>query len=293
MLWGVIFYAKWWATGVPSSMAMSAFFLGSVVWAKQLGVPLPFVFLVVTYLIGGLRPALMFSAWSIATLAFWFLVLTPIIVDWHAFLFDVLTIPSSHPWSHQVVGGGAEHIRLYLGQSATFLRHYWLLYLLTFAMALGLNVCAKQSRDKSLYLLFTLCASSLIAGLTMLPMALLGLVKVAGAENSAAHSVQPVLFGLVIGSLGFVEVAKKAGVQWNVAAQSVICAWLLLYIAALRPGPEFLRYPFNITSAHMLIAYKESKSDKVWFPEFPLSSLLASDHFYHCLFWYFRSLSCR
>src|SRR5262249_23598383 len=108
-----------------------------------------------------------------------------------------------------------------------------------------------------------------------------GIVKVGGAENSAAGSVQPVLFGLVIGSLGFVEVAKKAGVQWNVAAQSVICAWLLLFIAALRPGPEVLRYPFNIASAPMLTAYNESKSDKVWFPEFPLSSLLATGHLYH------------
>ena len=212
-------------------MAMSAFFLGSVVWAKQLGVPLPFVFLIVTYLIGGLRPALIFSAWSLATLAFWFLVLTPIVVDWHAFLFNIWTVPAGHPWKGQVVGGYAEHIRLYLGESVRFLRHYWLLYLLMLAMALGLNVYAKQSGDKSLHLSFTLGASSLIAGLTVLPFALLGLVKVGGDVNSAAHSVQPVLFGLVIGSLGFVELAKKAGVQWNVVAQSVICAWLVWYLS--------------------------------------------------------------
>jgi hypothetical protein len=31
----------------------------------------------------------------------------------------------------------------------------------------------------------------------------------------------------------------------------------------------------------MLTAYKESKSDNVWFPEFPLSSLLATGRFYH------------
>ena len=31
----------------------------------------------------------------------------------------------------------------------------------------------------------------------------------------------------------------------------------------------------------MLTAYKESKSDKVWFPEFPLSSLLATGRLYH------------
>ena len=281
MLCGVIFYAKWWAFGMPTSLAISAFLLGSVVWAKQLGLPLPFVFLFVTYLIGGIRPALIFSAWSLATLAFWFLLLTPVVVDWRAFLFDILTVPAGHPWLGEVTGGGAEHVRLYLGKSGGFLRQYWLLYLLLLAMVLGLNVCAKQSGDKSLHLSFTLGASSLIAGLAMLPFALLGLVKVGGNVNSAAHSVQPVLFGLVMGSLGLVEVAKKAGVQWNVLAQSVICAWLLVFIAALRPGPETLQYPLSISSALTLTAYEESKSGNVWFPEFPLSSLLATGHFYH------------
>ena len=42
------------------------------------------------------------------------------------------------------------------------------------------------------------------------------------------------------------------------------------------PSRGILLYPFNITSAPMLTAYKESKSDKVWFPGFPLSSLLAT-----------------
>jgi hypothetical protein len=281
MLWGVIFYAIWWATGVPSSIAVSAFFLSSVVWAKQVGVSLPFIFLILTYLIGGLRPALIFSAWSLGTLAFWFLVLTPIVVDWRAFLFNVWTVPAGDPWRGQVVGGEIERIRLYLAQSVQFLRYHWLLYLTMFALALGLNVCAKQSGDKSLRLSFTLGVSSLIAGVTMLPFAWLGLVKIGGDVNSAAHSVQPVLFGLVIGSLGLVEVAKKAGVQWNVIAQSVICAWLCLVFIAALPNRRILHYPFNITSAPMLTVYKESKSDKVWFPGFPLSSLLSTGHLYH------------
>ena len=81
MLMGVIFYAKWWTTREPSSIGLSTFFLGSGVWAKQVEFPLPFVFLIVTYLIGGLRPTLVFLAWSLATLVFWFLMLTPIVVD--------------------------------------------------------------------------------------------------------------------------------------------------------------------------------------------------------------------
>jgi hypothetical protein len=92
MLWGVIFYAKWWTTRVPSSIGLSAFFLGSGVWAKQVEFPLPFVFLIVTYLTGGLRPTLVFSAWSLATLVFWFLMLTPIVVDWRVLFFNIWTI---------------------------------------------------------------------------------------------------------------------------------------------------------------------------------------------------------
>src|SRR5262249_4120436 len=105
VLLGVIFYAKWWATGGVSFMAISAFFLGSVIWAKLVGVPLSFVFLIVTYLIGGLRPALIFLTWSLATLAFWFLVLTPIIMDWRALLFNVWIVPAGHFWKGQTVSG--------------------------------------------------------------------------------------------------------------------------------------------------------------------------------------------
>src|SRR5215471_21700519 len=263
MLWGVILYAKWWTTRLPWSMAMSAFFLGSVVWAKQLGVPLPFGFLILTFLIGGLRKALVFSAWSLATTAFWLLVLTPVIVDWHTFFFNIWTIPGSHPWEGQVVGGVAEHIRLYLAESVRFVSKYWLLYLLMLTMALGLNVCAKQSDDRSLHVLFALAASSLIAGLTMLPFALLGLVVVLGNVNNASYSVQPVLFGLVVGSLTFAEIAKKAGVQWQVVAQSIICAWVGFLCIAGLPARHILHYPFDIANAPMLTAYKESKSSEV------------------------------
>ena len=98
MLWGVIFFARWWTWGTTASLAISAILLGSVVWAKQLGVPLPPTFFLMALLIGGLRPAIIFAAWSLATLCFWFLVLTPIVVDWHAFLFDIWTVPAGHPW---------------------------------------------------------------------------------------------------------------------------------------------------------------------------------------------------
>jgi hypothetical protein len=112
MLWGVIFFAKWWTFGAPSSLAVSAFLLGSVVWAKQLGVPLPFVFLIVTFIIGGLRPAFIFSTWWLATIAFWFLVVTPVVMDWRAFVLDIWTVPAGHPWKGQVGGGGvAEGLR--------------------------------------------------------------------------------------------------------------------------------------------------------------------------------------
>jgi len=47
------------------------------------------------------------------------------------------------------------------------------------------------------------------------------------------------------------------------------------------PNRSILHYPFNITRSPMLTVYKESKSDKVWFPGFPLSSLLATGHLYH------------
>jgi hypothetical protein len=104
---------------------------------------------------------------------------------------------------------------------------------------------------------------------------------VGGNDNNAFYSVQPILFGLVLGSLTFAEIAKKAGVQWQVVAQSVICVWVAFLCVAVFPGLHILRYPFEIANAPMSTAYKESKSSKVWFPEYPLSSLLATGHLYH------------
>jgi hypothetical protein len=281
MLWGVIFFGKWWTSGTTASLAFSAILLGSVVWAKQLGVPLPPTFFLMALLIGGMRPAIIFAVWSLATLCFWFLVLTPIVVDWHAFFFDIWTVPAGHPWQRQITGGALERLQLFLGELSSFLRNYWLLYLLQIALVLGLNVCSKQSGEKSLRFAFTLVASALIAALVMLPFSLLGLVKVGGDINSATYSVQPVLFGLVIGGLALFEMARKAGLQWNVAAQSLICACLMGFIMTLRPGKEILRKPLNLSALPLLNAYNESRTGNFWFPEFPLSTLLATGRLYH------------
>jgi hypothetical protein len=281
MLWGVIFFARWWMARTMGSLAFSAILLGSVVWAKQLGVPLPPTFFLMTLLIGGLRPTIIFAAWSLATLCFWFVILTPIVVDWRAFFFDIWTVPAGCPWYGQITGGALERLQLFLQESVSFLRHYWLLYLLLIALVLGLNVCSKQSGEHSLRFAFTLTASALIAALVMLPFSLLGMVKVGGGINSAAESVQPVLFGLVIGGVALSEMVKKAGLQWNLMAQSLICACLVSFIMLLRPSKEILGYPLNLLALPSVTAYNESKTSNVWFPEFPLSTLLATGHLYH------------
>jgi len=279
MLWGVIFFAKWWMWRTTASLAFSAILLSSVVWAKQLGVPLPPTFFLLALLIDGPRSAIIFAAWSLVTLCFWFLVLTPIVVDWHALFFDTWTIHLATPWYGQITGSALERLRIFLRQSL-FLWEYWTLYVLLIAFVLGLNACSKQSDDKSQRFAFTLTASALIAALAMLPASMLGLAKVAGHINSAAHSVQPVLFGLVIGGLALFEMAKKAGVQWNVVAQSLICACLVSFIITLQPTKEILRSPLNAW-APVVTAYNESKTGNVWFPEFPLSTLLATGNLYH------------
>jgi hypothetical protein len=280
-LWGVIFFARWWTWRTMASLALSAILLGSVVWAKLIGVPLLPTFFLMTLLIGGLRPAIIFVAWSLATLCFWFLVLTPIVVDWHAFFFDIWTIPAGHPWKGQITGGALERLHVLFSASNVFFRSYSLLYLLLIAIILGLNVCSKQSGDKSLRFAFTLTASALIAAFVMLPFSLIGWVKVGGSVNNLAYPLQPILFGLVIGSLALVEIARRAGLQWNVASQSLICACLVAFIVALRPGKEILGYPLNVSALPLVTAYNESKTGNVWFPEFPLSTLLATGRLYH------------
>jgi hypothetical protein len=281
MLWGVIFFARWWTSGTTASLASSAILLGSVVWAKQLGVALPPSFFLMALLIGGLRPAIILATWSLATLCFWFLVLTPIVVDWHAFFFHIWTIFAGQPWKGQITGDASERLQLLLRESASFLRDYWPLCLLLIALVLGLNVCSKQQGDKSLRFAFTLTASALIAALVMLPFSLLGLVKSGGDVNALAYSVQPVILGLVIGGLAVFEMARKAGLQWDVAAQLLICVCLVGFIMVLRPSKVILGYPFNVSALPLVTAYNESKTGHFWFPEFPLSALLATGHLYH------------
>src|SRR5262249_55287672 len=154
----------------------------------------------------------------------------------------------------------------------------WLLYLLLIAIVLGLNVCSKQSGDKSLRFAFALTASALIAAFVMLPFSMIGWMKVGGSVNNWAYPLQPILFGLLIGGLALVEIARGAGLQWNVVAQSLICACLVTFIITLRPSKEILGYPLNVTALPLVTAYNESKAGNVWFPEFPLSTLLATGH---------------
>jgi hypothetical protein len=280
MLWGIIFFASWWTWGTMAPLAISAILLSSVVWTKQLGVPLPPTFFFMALLIGGVRPAIIFAAWSLATSCFWFFVLTPIVVDWHAFFFN-MWILAGHPWKDQVTGGVLERLHLLVSESSSFLRNYWLLYLLLMSFVLGLNVCSKQTGENSLRFAFTLMASALTSAVVMLPFSLLGWVKVGGDVNNWAYSIQPVLFGLVIGGLALFEIARKGGLQWNVAAQSLICACLVGFIVTLRPGKEILGYPLNVSALPVVTAYNESKTGNVWFPEFPLSTLLSTGRLYH------------
>jgi hypothetical protein len=48
-----------------------------------------------------------------------------------------------------------------------------------------------------------------------------------------------------------------------------------------RPGWKILRYPLNTANAPAIIAFEESKRSNIWFPEFPLSTLLATGRLYH------------
>jgi hypothetical protein len=280
MLWGVIFYARWWTYRKSSSLVISAILLSSVVWAKQVGFPLPVVYLAITLLIARWRPALTFAAWSLATSIVWPLVLTPVVADWHAFFFNNWFCHAATPWKGQITGDAFDRLRLYSATSVIFSKQYWLLYIVTLMVVMGLRASSKQSDDRSRFA-FALVASAFIAGLTMLPMALLGWVKQGGDFNSLAYTLQPLLFALVIGGLAFLVAAKDAGARWHFVAQSVVCSCLLVFFATLRPGPAILRYPLEVSEAPLTTAYEQSKSGDYWFPEFPLSSLLATGRPYH------------
>jgi hypothetical protein len=126
-----------------------------------------------------------------------------------------------------------------------------------------------------------LTATSLITGLAMLPISLIGFLKVGGNVNQLSFSLQPVLLGMSMGALGLSKVARKAGAKWDSLARYIVSAWLVVFIAALRPGIQILRYPFESARAPVVLAYQEYKRSSVWFPEFPLSGLLATGQMYH------------
>jgi hypothetical protein len=219
-LGGIIVYAKWWASGNRTALAASGVFFISAIWAKQLAIPLVFVFLCLTFFLGNVRSTVIFVTWSVATIIFWLLILTPVVGDWSTVVFNCWTIPGSHPFYDEVTGGIMERLTRVVSQSQSYFKSYWLYYLLTFAIVLALNIRAKQTAP--LYFSFTLAASCLIASLVQVPFTLLALLKVGGYLNNLVFSVQPLLLGLVVGSLGLREISKKAGAQWNFVAQSVV-----------------------------------------------------------------------
>jgi hypothetical protein len=279
-LWGTIFYARWWAAHRPSSLVISAFLLASGVMAKQLVVVLPAIFFFLTVIIGRTRPALIFAGTIVCSLCFWLLALTPVVKDWHTVFYNCLIIPSNHPLRGDSTPGiSFDRLVNFINEGAHFLKNYWTIYLIAFASVLTLWINGKRPDRRSLLFPFTLSASCLIAGLANLPLSVLAFMKVGGAWNNLAYTIVPILLALAISSLGLLDIARRAGDEWNVMAQLVLCGGLLIFIFVLRPG--LLHNPFNIASAPMLTAYEESKSGNVWFPEFPLSSLLATGHSYH------------
>ena len=283
ILCGIIFYSKWWDSRKRFDLAASAVCFVSAIWAKQVAIPLPVIFIPLTWFLGGVRPAFVFSRWSILVSCFWLLVLTPVVTDWKTVFYNCWTIPASHPLRSEVTGGSFERLLIVLNQSELFLREYWPLYLAGFGAALSLYILANSSTPNSAAprYSFTLIATSLIASLALLPVSLLGFSKVGGNVNQLAYSLQPLLLALSMGALALLAVARSAGARWDFVARSVVGAWLLVLIAALRPGAAILRYPLEATRAPVEIAYEESKAGNVWFPEFPLSGLLATGRMYH------------
>jgi len=283
ILCGIIFYSKWWDSRKRFDLAASAVCFVSAVWAKQVAIPLPFIFIPLTWFLGGVRSAFVFSRWSILAGCFWLLVLTPVVTDWKTVFYNCWTIPASQPLKGEVTGGSFERLLIVLKQSGFFMQEYWPLYLAVFGAALSLYMLANSSTPNSAAprYSFTLIATSLIASLALLPISLLGFSKVGGATNTLVYSLQPILLALSMGALGLLAVARRAGARWDFVARSVVGAWLLVLIVAVRPLVGILHYPLEATRAPVEIAYEESKAGNVWFPEFPLSGLLATGRMYH------------
>ena len=192
-----------------------------------------------------------------------------------------LVLSAAPPWNGEITGGAYERLRLYLATSVRFLRKYWLLYIVTLVVVLALNASCEQSNDRSRRFAFALAASAFIAGLTMLPVALLGWVKAWRRNQQLGLYAATFAVGRGHRRLAFLVAAKDAGAQWHFVAQSVVCASLLVFIATLRPGGKILHYPFEVSQAPLATAYEQSKGGDYWFPEFPFSSLLATGRPYH------------
>jgi hypothetical protein len=249
------------------TLAFSAGFAVLSVCSKQVMAPIALAIPMWLWFSAGRRAAI---GWLLAFACFaaCALVVSCLLFDWRALVFNVLTIPSRHPWDP---ARGTFPLNA-LNTFFEFLRYAWpVLVLLTLANARLDRSASKFQFLRSTWSLFA------IVGFAVLPTSLLGRLKVGGDLNALSFSLYFLTFAAVLALADRIARGRK------------VLAWTALAIAA-----AFLAR-FQIERIAKLDFYRQSPSEiardfvsnhagEAYFPWNPLEHLLGEHHLYHQIY---------
>jgi len=259
----------------PSNLAivLSVLFATLATWAKQVEVgifPALGFYLMIAYGAGALR------RFIVSALVIGLAVSAILLAIFGAenMLFNILTLPSRHPWYSPLdVEYGLELIDI--------LKSSWLIWLM---LVTGLIFCFSNERYRptglsSLFreypwIIFVL------ASIFMVPTSFLAAVKLGGTQSSFHFLYYLVIVGvLLLTSMGFRSVASlRPGVQR-------VLPYLSVAILAIVAWPQlgWLKQAGQIYDNSLEQAYLIARNNpgEVYFPWMPLSTLLADSRLHH------------
>ncbi len=246
---------------------LAAFFAVLSVWSKQVMAPLPLAlafFLWKRYRAGICLKYLLFLLIGGSGVSGFFLAA----FGAHPIFFHTLYIPSHHPWNSSnpltAIGDAFKEFSLFAA-----------IPLILPLAAIFINITENdEAPSLRAWLGRNHWAVFFITGLALIPLSLLGRVKVGGAHNTFSYSIY---FLAISGVLALIHLHER---QAKALLVTLLCVFLFIKIPSLSVFFQRMK-EFYPNYASVSYAYIKNHPREAYFPCEPLSELLAEGSFLH------------
>ncbi len=238
--------------------------------AKQVMLPLLPVIGLYVLIVCGWRLFALYAASAAAFAAALLGIASATMGGWQAILYNIVYIPTHQPYRREQL---IPAVNLLANQSAAFAIAAIAAVAIHLMGAKGKSLKARLVENPSLLLV--------CAGLALSTTSILGKIKVVGSINALGPAVYFFLAAAVVELQRFrlpeMDPAKASGMRHAVAG-----AILAVFVAAQLPiGLYNLAVRTDYDPMASVYAFSKKHPGEVYFPEFPLSVMLAEGHLYH------------